>query len=222
MGGFWERLVLPFFSEMVLVYFRAPRVNLATSKAAMANGQFLLVRRTSYEAVGRHSAVRRFVLEDVALARLFRSHGMNLRMALAPDLGTTRMYRDRHEMFEGLLKNVHGTEFVAARQGGFIVGLVTLYLLPLGLLPFGIWTGTPLLTGVGGFLYIALFGKQVIFARGSGAPAVYGLLFPLAVAYYLRLISASLARGWARQPTRWKGRTYPLQLPPPKGPAGSG
>ncbi|MFZ1023850.1 MAG: glycosyltransferase family 2 protein [Thermoplasmata archaeon] len=222
MEGFWERLVLPFFSEMVLVYFRAPRVNLATSSAAMANGQFLLVRRSSYDTVGGHAAVRGAVLEDVALARRFRAHGLTLRMALAPGLGTTRMYRDRHEMFEGLLKNVHGTEFVAARQVGFLVGLATLYLLPLGLLPFGLWTGTPLLIGVGAFLYLALFGKQVIFARGSGAPAVYGLLFPLAVAYYLRLVGSSLARGWARQPTTWKGRAYPLRLPPPKGPAGSG
>jgi chlorobactene glucosyltransferase len=222
MEGFWERLILPFFSEMVLVHFRAPRVNLANSSAAIANGQYLFVRRSSYESVGGHAAIRGTVLEDVALARRFRAQGLRLRMALAPHLATTRMYRNRHELFEGLLKNVHGTEFVAARQIGFLAGLLTLYLLPLGLLPFGLWTDTPVLTGVGAFLYVAIFGKQAVFARGSGAPAVYGLLYPLAVAYYLGLVGTSLARGIAGRAIPWKGRTYALQYPPPKGPTGSG
>ncbi len=212
MRGFWECLILPFFSEMVLVYFRAPRVNLPGSSAAMANGQFLLVRRSAYDAVGGHRAVRGVVLEDVALARRFRADGLRLRMAIGPRLAVTRMYRDRGEMFEGLLKNVHDTEFVAARQLGLLIGLVACYLLPLGLLPFGLWVGAPILVGMGAFLDVALFGKQLMLARGVGAPAVYGLLYPLAVAYYLRLLGASLVRGVGGQPIHWKGREYSLHV----------
>jgi chlorobactene glucosyltransferase len=219
MGSFWERLVLPFFTEMVLVYFRAPRVNLPHSSAAMANGQYLLVRRSAYESVGGHTAVHGTILEDVAIARRFRSRGLKLRLALASRLATTRMYRNRHEMFEGLLKNIHGTEFSAPRQFGFLVGLVTLYLLPLGLLPLGVVTGDALLVGVGAFLYLAMFGKQVILARGSGAPAQFGLLYPIAVGYYIGLVGTSLARGIRGRPTVWKGRAYALQYPPSAAPA---
>jgi hypothetical protein len=42
---------------------------------------------------------------------------------------------------------------------------------------------------------------------------VYGLLYPLAVLYYLRLVSVSLVRGLRHQPVSWKGRAYPLLKP---------
>ncbi len=213
MEGFWERLVIPFFIQMVLTYFRAPRTNIDTSHAALANGQFLLVRREAYQRVGGHEAVRSYVLEDVALARRLRAAGARLRIAHAPELATTRMYRNSSEMFEGLLKNVHGSEFSAPRMIGFLAGLVGLFLLPLLVLPVGILTGSLVLTGVGAFLWIALFGKHVGFARGVGAPAVYGLLYPVAVGYYLVLVTTSLVRGVRRQPIAWKGRSYDLLGP---------
>ena len=120
------------------------------------------------------------------------------------------MYRNRTEMFEGLLKNVHGTHFSAVRLVGFIAGLIGLFLLPLALLPFGLLTGSLDLTLMGGFLYFALFGKHVVFARALGAPAYYGLLYPLAVGYYIVLIATSLGRGLRRKPVAWKGRFYPM------------
>jgi chlorobactene glucosyltransferase len=210
MRSFWERLVIPFFLQMVLTYFRAPRTNRATSRAALANGQFLMIRRAAYGAVGGHAAVRAYVLEDIALARRVRSAGLRLRLASATALAATRMYREPKEMFEGLLKNIHGTHFSAARQVGFLAGLIGLFLLPLGVLPLGWAEGDPLLIGLGAFLYVALFGKHMAFSRGVGAPAVYGLLYPVAVAYYVRLVGASLVRGLHRAPVAWKGRAYPM------------
>jgi chlorobactene glucosyltransferase len=213
MQGFWERLVIPFWTQMVLTYFRAPRVNRADSTAAMANGQFCLLRRSAYDRIGGHAAVRAYVLEDVEIARRVRAVGLKLRIAHATDLAVTRMYRDPDEMFEGLLKNVHGTEFSAPRLLGFWMGLAGLFLLPLALLPFGLWVASWPLTLMGGFLWVALFGKHIGFARALGAPAVYGLLYPAAVVYYLRLVTVSLARGLRRRPVTWKGRSYPLLEP---------
>lgn len=210
MVGFWERVVLPFYVQMVLTYFRAPRVNRPNSTSAMANGQYWLTRRSTYEHLGGHAAVRGLVLEDIAIARRYRSDGLTLRVAWAPELGRTRMYRDRTEMFEGLLKNVHDTEFSAGRQLGFLVGLIALFLLPLGVLPLGLLTGTPILLGVGAFLWVALFGKHVAFARAIRAPSAYGLLYPVAVGFYIVLVSASIARGVRKRPIAWKGRLYPM------------
>ncbi len=179
----------------------------------MVNGQFLLIRRSAYERLGGHAAVRSYVLEDVAIARRARAEGLTLRIASAPELATTRMYQNRQEMFEGLLKNIHGLEFSAARQVGFLAGLVGFFLLPLAVLPFGLWTGSLLLTLVGAVLWVALFGKHVAFAHSVGGGASYGLLFPLAVVYYLRLVAVSLVRGQQRRPVTWKGRSYPLVDP---------
>jgi glycosyltransferase involved in cell wall biosynthesis len=210
MRSFWERLVLPFYIQVVLTYFRAPHVNRARSKSAMANGQFWLTPRTVYDTMGGHEAVRSIVLEDVAMARRYRAAGRTLRFAWAPRLAQTRMYRNRTELFEGLLKNVHGTEFSAARLVASIAALVGFFLLPLALLPFGLLTGTVGLTLLGAILYVALFGKHVIFARALGAPAVYGLLYPAAVGYYVVLLVTSLARGLRRRTVAWKGRSYPM------------
>jgi hypothetical protein len=210
MRGFWERVVLPFYVQVVLTYFRAPHVNRPRSRTAMANGQFWLTPRTAYETTGGHEAVRSILLEDVAIARRYRAAGRTLRVAWSPVLLQTRMYRDRHEMFEGLLKNVHGTEYSLPRQATLIAGLVGLFLLPLALLPFGLLTGTLPLTVAGVVLYLALFGKHVEFARALGAPGAYGLLFPLAVGYYVVLLGTSLGRGLRHKPVTWKGRSYPM------------
>jgi chlorobactene glucosyltransferase len=215
MVGFWERLILPLFIQRVLMDYRPPHMDRPGRRAAMANGQFWLTRRTAYEAMGGHAAVRERLVEDVAIARRYRDAGLRLRFAWTPALGSTRMYRDRHEMFEGLLKNAHGVEFSAARQVGVLATLIGLFLLPLGLLPLGLLTGSWLLTGLGAFLYVALFGKHVAFSRAVDAPAAYGLLYPVAVGWYVVLTVTSLARGLRHRPVTWKGRAYSLDAVPP-------
>lgn len=211
MVGFWERVVLPFYIQVILTGYRAPHVNRATSRTAMANGQYWLVRRTDYEALGGHAAVRGQILEDVAIAARFRAAGKPLRIAWAPALARTRMYRDRHEMFEGILKNVHGRKFSGPRQVGFLAAPVGLFWLPLGLLPFGIAVGSLPVALAGAILVFALFGKHVAFARAVGAPARYGLLYPLAVGFYVVVVGVSLGRGLRRGTVRWKGRAYPVR-----------
>jgi chlorobactene glucosyltransferase len=210
MVGFWERVILPLFIQRVLMDYRPPHLERARSRVAIANGQFWLTPRAAYLAMGGHAAVRERLVEDVAIAKRYRDAGLRLRFAWAPRLGRTRMYRDRHEMFEGLLKNAHGVEFSAARQVGTLAVLIGLFLLPLGLLPLGLWTGNWLLTGLGAFLYVALFGKHVAFSRAVEAPAVYGLLYPLGIAWYIRLTLSSLGRGLRDRPVTWKGRSYPI------------
>ena len=210
MRTFWERVILPFYVQVVLTYFRTPHVNRPKSKTAMANGQFWLSPRSVYYEMGGHEAVRSIVLEDVAIARRYRAAGKTLRVAWTPTLAQTRMYRNRTEMFEGLLKNVHGTEFSSARLVGSLAGLIGLFLLPLGLLPFGLLTGDPVLIGLGGFLYFALFAKHAVFSRALGVPWEYGLLFPIAVGYYVVLLGTSLVRGLRHKGVAWKGRSYPM------------
>ena len=208
MEGFWERVVMPFYTQMVLTYFRAPRVNRPGSRAAMANGQFLLVRRRAYEAIGGHASVAGAIVEDVALARRFRDAGRPMRVGWAPDLAVTRMYRDRHELFEGLLKTAADNDFSALRQLALIGGLVGFFFLPLAVAPAAFALRSLPLEVVGGFLWIALFGKHVAFARAVRGPGAYGLLYPLAAAFFLAVLVVALARGLAGRPTVWKGRSY--------------
>ncbi len=133
-----------------------------------------------------------------------------LRIAFAPTLITTRMYRDRSEMFEGLLKNVHGPRFSAVRQFVFLVGLVGLFWLPLLVLPLAVVAGSLPLVIVGALLWVALLAKHMGFSRVVGGRTIDGAWFPVAVGFYVVLIGVSLVRGLQRRPITWKGRSYPL------------
>lgn len=209
--GFWERVVLPYFLQLTLLVYRVPRVNRDDSTTAMVNGQFWLTRRATYDELGGHEAVRGVVQEDVAIARRYRSHGRRLRIAWAPQLAVTRMYRDRKEMFEGLLKNLSGSDHSAGRLASDIAGVAGLYLLPLGLLPLGWVAGDLLLVGLGAALYLALFAKHFAFSRSVGTPGRYGLLYPLAAGFFIVLFATGIGLHLRGRPVRWKGRAYPVE-----------
>jgi glycosyltransferase involved in cell wall biosynthesis len=104
--GFWERAVMPLvFSELASVY-PPKKVSDPASHLAAANGQFLMVERETYFAVGGHRVVGQEILEDVALARKIKRTRHAIRFRYAPDALAARMYRSLPEMVEGWTKNL--------------------------------------------------------------------------------------------------------------------
>jgi glycosyltransferase involved in cell wall biosynthesis len=104
--GFWQRAVMPLvFSELASVY-PPKQVSDPTSRLAAANGQFLLVEREAYFAVGGHRGVGQEILEDVALARKMKRAKYGIRFRYAPEALAARMYRTLPEMVEGWTKNL--------------------------------------------------------------------------------------------------------------------
>lgn len=73
---------------------------------AFLNGQYLLIRREAYDAVGGWGAVKgAFGMEDVALARLAKSKKIAIGLLRAPDLMSVHPYRSIGEVWRGYLKN---------------------------------------------------------------------------------------------------------------------
>lgn len=72
----------------------------------VAVGQFLLIRRTAYEEIGGHGAIRAEVLEDQALASRAANAGLRLKLLFSRDLARCRMYRGFAEANRGLAKNL--------------------------------------------------------------------------------------------------------------------
>jgi glycosyltransferase involved in cell wall biosynthesis len=104
--GFWQRAVMPLvFSELASVY-PPKEVSDPASRLAAANGQFLLVEREAYFAVGGHRGVGQEILEDVALARKIKRAKYGIRFRYAPEALAARMYRTLPEMVEGWTKNL--------------------------------------------------------------------------------------------------------------------
>ena len=133
---FWERATMPLiFSELAASY-RPSEICDPNSPAAAANGQFILVRRAAYDAIGGHASVATEILEDVALARRFKQAGYRIFLRYGGDIVRARMYRTFGELQEGWTKNLallfpHPFRLALARLQEFAVVLA-------GLL-FSIW-----------------------------------------------------------------------------------
>ncbi len=88
-----EEILIPFVYSRLAERYSFARVNDPGLQDAAANGQFLLIRRDVYDAIGGHEAVRARVLEDVALARLVKASGRNIFFGPGQGIVRTRMYR---------------------------------------------------------------------------------------------------------------------------------
>lgn len=104
--GFWQHAVMPLiFSELASVY-PSKQVNDPTRSLAAANGQFILVEREAYFAVGGHRAIGKEILEDVALANNIKRVPHIIRFRYAPEALSTQMYRTTSAMIDGWTKNL--------------------------------------------------------------------------------------------------------------------
>jgi chlorobactene glucosyltransferase len=101
MHGFWENAVLPVAGSVLVAWFRPGWVNDPQRRTAFANGQYILIRRSTYEAVGGYEAVRDQLVEDIALARRVKRLGHRLWNTVGTDLFTTRMYDSPAAMYKG-------------------------------------------------------------------------------------------------------------------------
>lgn len=104
--SFWERAVMPvIFAELARKY-PPSRMSDPATKLAAANGQYLLISRAAYDAVGGHAAVADSLLEDVALAKKFKAAGYKIIFRYGGDAVRTRMYRSFRQLREGWTKNL--------------------------------------------------------------------------------------------------------------------
>lgn len=95
-GRWFERTAQPVAGAELIRRFPLDRVNRESKSARFANGQFMLFRRSSYEKLGGHEAVKDSLLEDLAFARKMRNEKNAMRggVLLADGLLGCRMYPD--------------------------------------------------------------------------------------------------------------------------------
>jgi chlorobactene glucosyltransferase len=107
-----EGLLVPLAGAAVTAIFAAAWTNSNSSpRSAFANGQFLLIRRDAYDAVGGHSAVRDQYCEDMALARIFKDRGLRPRMCWGTNLCSVRMYDSLATIMRGWSRIFYAASF---------------------------------------------------------------------------------------------------------------
>jgi glycosyltransferase involved in cell wall biosynthesis len=204
--GFAERALMPvIFAELATTY---PPKDVCDPKSpvAAANGQYLLIRREAYDAVGGHGAVATTLLEDVELAKRLKQAGFALRFGMS-DAASTRMYRSFPQMWEGWTKNLallfpkpRRLALWRALEFAAIVAILTFSIVSLiagDMINFFVAAAVSV-------QWLYLFGKRIgraHFDALSNTLAFFGL--PL---FAVLLLNSSISH--KKGTVRWKGREY--------------
>jgi glycosyltransferase involved in cell wall biosynthesis len=218
MKTWWERALIPFVYCRLAARFSYARVNDPARPDAAANGQFLLVLRDAYDAVGGHAAVAREILEDVALARLMKRNGYGIYFTAPMGVVRTRMYRSFAAMWEGWTKNLFPLMGGDSKSLFFesieVLPISEVGLLLVALLHFA-GVRTSLLAVAAGVFAGVLLGRHLAYAA-----ALYRNLYPTSyIQYYVlgsALYSAALLESWWKSTQGtvvWKGREYSARTP---------
>jgi glycosyltransferase involved in cell wall biosynthesis len=204
--GFWEKAVMPVIFAELAASYQPAQVSDPASPAAAANGQYLLVSRAVYQAVGGHEAVAGDLLEDVALARAVKRAGHRIFFRFGGDAVRTRMYRSFAQLREGWTKNLVLLFPSASRLAALRIAE---FLLLAGAFAFTLatWRRIPLtasLLALGTAVLYALFLRRIRKAHFAWDATLLAF-FGLPVFSYL-LFRSQLLYGRGR--VMWKGRTY--------------
>lgn len=213
LGSFAERLMLPCGLYLLGFYQDLERIQAADSGQVVATGQFMLLRRAAYDAVGGHAPVRGAICEDVELALLMKRSGHRVLLMDGSRLLSTRMYTGWATLWPGFAKNLIqllGGPLRTLMAVPVVVALawtaVWLPLLDLAAAAHGAGGAMPALA-LASLGSAALIGLHVGGAVHFRIPWWYGLLFPLG--YTAGAVMALDSVRWrVRRRVHWKGRIY--------------
>lgn len=206
-GSFWEKAIMPLVFSDLAAHFQPTLVSNPASPIAAANGQYLLISRAAYDAVGGHAAIAASLLEDVELARNVKSSGRPIFFRYGPDAVSTRMYRNFAQLREGWTKNLsllfpNSTQLAGLRIAEFAAMLLCLVIIVLSV--FQGWPMVALNAGVMAFLLIGNFMSRVNRAHFSFAISLFSIAGLPVYAYLLRRSRLYYKYGGIT----WKGRSY--------------
>jgi glycosyltransferase involved in cell wall biosynthesis len=205
----YEKALIPFIYLRLAKRFSYEKVNDPNSPAAAANGQFLMMRRDVYDAIGGHSRVAGEVLEDVALAMRVKAAGHPIWFGPGEGIVRVRMYRTFQEMWQGWKKNLYrlmgGTPLAVLRELEATLPWIPILLIVAGLkVPFLLFLGI-----------LLLIARQISYGLDlvrNQYPFSFIFYYVPAVALYVAVLWASY-RSYVKGRIQWKGREYSVGAP---------
>lgn len=215
--GFWERLLVPLCGAMIVIWYGRAAADGSATPTAFANGQFLLVRRDLYMAIGGHQSVRAALIEDIPLARLAKAQGGRVLSAIGADICSVRMYRSLGELVRGWRRIYIGV-LTPAQIGLCMASIVIGSLTPYVVLP-AVWNrwwagdgGWWRLFGSLSLLHLAaLMLTSVRFFSLARCKLRYLWLYPLSCLGVLGILASAWIGRLGRTTINWRGTTYRVQ-----------
>ena len=219
LGSFWEKVLMPLVMTALSVGFSPRKVNDPKERVAVANGQFILIKRSVYDALGGHEHIKDQIVEDKALAEQVKWNGYRLVIADGFQMARTRMYTSLPQMWEGWTKNIYlglrdTPSMLLLGTFGALLSLIAALFLPIWPLLGFFWY----LNG-GGWMAISVIAKSLIvwgallWARANvshelGISKRYALTVPLGAGLFAAIMLTSAWKVLSGKGVTWRGRVY--------------
>jgi hypothetical protein len=183
------------------------------SKQSLVNGQYLLITREAYEALGTHKALKDYSSTDVSLGYHAKLQGYLPMVLRAGEELQTRMYGNFVEAFKGWSRSLVNGIWTALgpKPGSAFLSITTIGCLFFWVVPWLTW-----LDGLDrqdsaqawvGFMQILAVLSVLWIKSGRLIVAVRDLLvMPFSYFIFLAMVTNGLVSGWLRKGTLWKGR----------------
>ncbi len=103
--SFGERVIMPTLLGSFLMGDPTNSINDPKSSRAYAYGQYFMVKRTTYDAIGGHESVKDQILDDISIGRVTKEKGFSVTACDGRPLYAVRMYTNFSELWSGWTKN---------------------------------------------------------------------------------------------------------------------
>lgn len=205
-----EQLLVPILAWSFMAFIPialAERVWAAFLSVAI--GQFLLFRRSAYDAINGHASVRDKVVEDFELARNIKKARLNWRFVDATARIHCRMYHNFREVFDGLGKNLYvvfgNVYFFALAWSALVISFLEPQLIFV-LAVLGVVLPVKLI-----WLSILAIGQAILLwgltDRRFGFPIKQAALYPVTIVLSVVIGLRSMFAHLFKRGVSWKGRS---------------
>jgi chlorobactene glucosyltransferase len=219
LGSFWEKVLMPLVMTALSVGFSPRKVNDPKRRDAVANGQFIFIKRSVYDAIGGHERIKDQIVEDKALSEHVKWNGYRLVIADGLQVAHTRMYTSLAGMWEGWTKNIYlglrdtPSMLLLGAFGATLALIAALFLPVWPVLGFFWYThgGGLLALGVIAqalIVWAALLWARANVSRGLGISRLYALTVPLGAGLFAAIMLTSAWKVLSGQGVTWRGRVY--------------
>ncbi|HSS45635.1 MAG TPA: glycosyltransferase family 2 protein [Thermoanaerobaculia bacterium] len=210
--GFWENVLMPplpaaiYLGAGFLLNLDRPRW------IAAGGGAGNLIRRTVYEALGGHEALKNSVIDDVRLALNARQAGHRTRAVRAEDRISVHMYRGFREVCDGFTKNIayvfqgaFGLAFAGLTGVTLLIGLAPALTLAAALLGAPVPRDDVVLAAAA---YGLMVSARLAMALAIGSPLWPAWTHPIMAVVWAGIIGRSLYDRVVRRRLTWRGREF--------------
>lgn len=217
MFSFWEKVLQPMVFTVIGVFRPPDKVNDPANPMSSANGQFILIDREVYDAVGGHAANKSILVENYALAKLVKGSGYRLFLDhFKAEFLNVRMYISFWDSWDGWMRML----YPALYGGGTSLASVLMFIFSWGIFPFIVLLISIIWLFAAGstlsllFLIVCLYLVTLnIYGMWMamhiyGIPKLYAFLLPISASVVAALLITSAYKVKTGKEVLWKGRRY--------------